>query len=179
MADQVNVTSLDAIEAFRASLILFISKARRSLDEVGDDLRRTRLWLQHDQRLFWGREIARRTKALSQAEQDLMSARFSELHDVIQVRQNAVLKAKRALAEAEAGAESVKTWNRNYDSRADPLSKKLEGLRTVLDQDMPKAIAYLVAVNRTLGEYAELPSAAPSEPQTAVSSASAEPDAPQ
>ena len=159
MADQVKVTSIDALDAFRASLILFVTKARRSLDDVGDELRRTRMWLEHDQRLHWEGEVARRTKALNQAQQDLMSARLSKLHDKIQVQQSAVLKARQAVAEAEARRGNVKTWNRNYEGSAGPLAKKLEGLRNVLDHDMPKAIAYLVNARRTLEEYTELPSA--------------------
>jgi hypothetical protein len=160
MADQVHVTSIEALDLFRARLILFIAKARRSLDEVGDDVRRTRGWLEHDRRVHWGREVARRTKALAQAQADLMSARLSDLQDAIQVQQAAVLKARRAVSEAEAKVETVKAWNRNFESRADPLSKRLEGLRTVLDQDMPKALSYLIGARNALEEYAEMPAAA-------------------
>ena len=173
MADQVKVTSIDALDAFRASLIVFATKARRSLDDVRDELRRTRLWLEHDQRTYWGREIGRRTKALNQAQADLMSARLSNLHDKIQVQQSLVLKAKRALAEADAKLANVKDWNRAYESCADPLAKRLEGLRHVLDHEMPKAIAYLVGVQRSLDAYTESssvsvetpPAAPPPEPE--------------
>ena len=179
MADQVNVTSIDALEAFRSTLILFVAKARRSLDEVGDDVRRTRGWLEHDRRTHWGREVARRKKMLSQAQQDLMSAKFSELHDIIQVREAAVAKAMRELSEAEGKVERVKGWIRSYDSRSSPLVKRLESLSSVLDHDMPKAISYLVAARTTLEEYAELPSAPSSPSNPAAADPPAEPDAPQ
>jgi len=67
----------------------------------------------------------------------------------------------------------VKTWNRNYEGSSAPIAKKLEGLRNVLDHDMPKAIAYLVNARRTLEDYTELPSA------PAVADSPPEPDGPQ
>lgn len=76
MGNQARVTTTDAFESFRASLILFLGKARRSVDDAGDEVRRTRLWLQHDQILHWDGEIRRRTKTLDQAQQELRSAQF-------------------------------------------------------------------------------------------------------
>ena len=54
MADQqAKVTSLDALEAFRSSAIVFASKARRAVDQASDEVRRTRYWLEGDRRTFW------------------------------------------------------------------------------------------------------------------------------
>ena len=43
MSDQAKVTSLDALDELRASLIIFMSKARRSLDDAGTFERRLSL----------------------------------------------------------------------------------------------------------------------------------------
>ena len=75
MADQANVTSFDALETFRTNLILFLNKTRVRVDEVGDEIRRTRGWLQNDQRVHWEGEIRRRRRTLSQAEQELLLPR--------------------------------------------------------------------------------------------------------
>ena len=64
---QANITSLEALDSFRSSLIVFLTKARRSLDEAGEEVRRTRQWVQHDQRTHWEGEFRRRTKQLEQA----------------------------------------------------------------------------------------------------------------
>lgn len=153
MATQAKVTSLDALESFRASLILFLTAARRSTDEVRDQVRRTRLWLQNDQRLHWEHEVRRWTKLLEQAKAELMGAKLSTLRDTSSAQQAAVLKAKRALTEAEEKLKAVKRWNRDFESAADPLVKRMEGLRDFLDQEMPKAITHLVQVLRTLESY--------------------------
>ena len=50
MAEQAKVTSLHALESFRADLIVFISEAHRAVDEVGDEVRRTRYWIQKQRR---------------------------------------------------------------------------------------------------------------------------------
>lgn len=155
MIHQAKVTSLDALDAFRASLIIFLSKARRSLDDAGDELRRTRLWLQHDQRMRWENEVRKGRRVLEAAEQELFSAKLSGLRDDVSFQQNAVRKAKRALEHAEEKLRNVKGWSRNYEGVADPLAKRLEGLRQLLDFDLPKGITFLVEVQRTLEAYAE------------------------
>jgi hypothetical protein len=73
-----------------------------------------------------------------------------------------VRKAKEALQEAEGKLRNVKNWIRNFDHRAEPLTRKLEGLRYFLDHDMPKALAFLVQAQKSLEAYAEVrPDAAP------------------
>jgi hypothetical protein len=156
MGIQAKVSSVDSIEAFRASLIIFLHKARRSLDDVSDDVRRTRAWLQTDRRTYWEGEVRKRAKILDQAEQELMSARLTGNRETaIMVRQAAVNKATRSLAEAAEKLRCVKLWNQNYDGCADPVLKRLEGLRQFLDSDLPKAVTYLVNVQRSLDAYAE------------------------
>lgn len=166
MPEQVRVTSFDALESFRASLIVFITKANRSVDEVRDEVRRTRLWLQHDQRLQWEGEVHRWEKKLDQAEQELMSARMSGLRETVTMQQAAVNRAKRALAESGDKLRRVKLWNRDFDGLAEPLTKRLDGLREYLDHDMPKSVTYLVQAIRTLEAYAgpDAPENKPSKP---------------
>lgn len=155
MSQQAKVTSVDALDRFRASLIIFLSKARRSLDDAGDELRRTRLWLQHEQRVRWENAARQGRRDLEAAEQELFSAKLSSLRDNISAQQMAVRKARAALAHAEEKLRNVKAWTRNYEGVADPLSRRLEGLRQYLDFELPKGVSYLVQAQRTLDAYAE------------------------
>lgn len=156
MADQAKVTSLDALELFRSSLIIFINRAQSSVDEVLDEVRRTRLWLLNDQRFFWEREIRKRQKLLDAAKAELMSARLSGLREVTGPQENAVRKAKEAVAEAEEKLRNVKRWTRDFEHSLEPLTRKIESLRFFLDHDMPKGLAYLVQTQRTLEDYADV-----------------------
>lgn len=155
MAEQAKVTSLDALESFRANLIIFITTSHRCVDEAGDEVRRTRQWLQGEQRMHWEGEARKRKRVLDQAEADLYSARLSGLKDRTIVQETAVRKAKAAMGEAEDKLRMVKKWNRDFDNHADSLVKRLEGMRYFLDHDMPKALTYLVQAQKTLEAYAD------------------------
>ncbi|MEW6161170.1 MAG: hypothetical protein AB1813_27385 [Verrucomicrobiota bacterium] len=157
MPDRARVTSVEALDAFRAHLIVYVSKARPALEEVNADVLRTRLWLQNEQRMFWEGQVRRRTKKLEEAQQALFSARVSNLHEAIIVEQMAVQKARRALEEAEGKLQLLKKWHREFDSRVEPLLKQLEKLHTILSNDMPKAAAYLAQAAKTLSDYAGSP----------------------
>jgi hypothetical protein len=161
MAEQARVTSIDALEEFRASLIVFLTNAHQHLDSVGDDVRRMRGWVQSDQRLHWQGELRRRSRALELAEQELFSAKLSGLRDNLNAPQTAVRRAKAAVEEAEEKLRNVKLWTRNFDHCADPLIKRLESFRQVLDHDMPKAISYLLQAQKTLEEYSDRTLSAP------------------
>lgn len=155
MTDQARVSSIDALESFRASLILFLGKARQSLDEVSDELRRTRLWLQHDQRMKWEGELKRRQKILDRVEQELLASRISSLRDATAGQQAAVHKACKAVSEAEGKLRNIKGWSRNFEKTVESPARRIDSLRIHLEQEIPKAIMHMVQLIRTLDAYAE------------------------
>ena len=154
MADRANVTSVEAIELFRANLIAYIGKTRPVLEDGCDEVFRTRQWLQQDRRVFWENQLKRRRKILEEAEQALFGARVSNLREPTGAEMAAVTRAKRAVNEAEEKLRLVKRWTMEFDNRVQPLVKELEGLRTLLANDMPKAAAHLAQVVKMLDAYA-------------------------
>ena len=177
MPDRAHVTSVDALESFRASLIVYLSKARPTLEEVSADVQRTRGWLEGEQRTYWESEFRRRSRALDEAQAALFSSRISKLREISGAEQMAVQRAKRALDEADAKLRVVKQWNRVFDNRVDPLVKQMEKLHTVLANDMVKAVADLAQTIDALHNYAGIiPSpttgAAPAEGSTPKNSQS-------
>jgi hypothetical protein len=182
MPQRARVTSLDAIEAFRSNLVVYVSKARPTLEEASADVLRMRSWLENDQRIFWESQVRCRTKALEQAQQALFSARLSQLSKATAVEQLAFHRARRALDEAIDKLRIVKRWTREFDARVQPLAKQMEKLHTVLSHDMVQAAASLANTIKTLAAYADttpppsIESVAPSAAQNppAASSATAE-----
>lgn len=164
MADQARISNLDAIEAFRAALVVFISKTRQTLDTVQDAVKKTRGWVQTEQPNYWQQQIRMRQKKLDQAQQELMSARNSDFVENPTFQQMAVRKARAHLEEAQAKAERTKAWGRDFDRSVDPLARKTDSLRDFLDNDLTKAVAYLVEIQKILQAYNETPSAPPSAP---------------
>ncbi|HUB68270.1 MAG TPA: hypothetical protein VL981_12360 [Candidatus Methylacidiphilales bacterium] len=155
MAIQARVTSTDALEMFRAKLVIFMGKARVTLDDVTDEVRRTRVWLQHDQPMRWEGEIRRRTKILDQAMHELRNAQFAGQEAAIQTRQAAVNRAKQGLAEAEDKLRRIKKWNQNYDNISDPIVRRLDGFRGFVTDELPKGAAHLRNIQKALEAYAE------------------------
>src|SRR5437899_2491516 len=155
MPQKAHVTSVEALEAFRSNLVVYVSKARPTLEEVSADVLRTRLWLQNEQRTHWEAHVRRRTKELEQAQAALFSARLSNLREESAAEQMTFHRAKRSLEEAEGKLRTLKQWNREFDNRVEPLIKQTEKLHTVLANDMTKAIAYLTEAIKTLAAYSE------------------------
>src|SRR2546426_12539025 len=155
MPQRAHVTSVEALETFRSSLIVYVSKARPTLEEVSADVLRTRLWLQNEQRTHWEGQVRRRAKELEQAQAALFSARLSNLREETAAEQMAFHRAKRSLDEAETRLRTLKQWNREFDNRVEPLVKQTEKLHTVLANDMVQAMAYLTEAIKTLAAYSE------------------------
>ena len=164
MAEQAKITSLEALEYFRQRLIVFQSKAQQVLDEVRDEIKRTRNWLQLEQPRYWETEFRKRRIKLEHAESELMTARFSEFVDSPVTRQMAVRKAKEALAEAEMKLRKLKMWNSEFEGQVTPYLMKLERIRTWLTEDLIKANSFLHRAQTTLEDYADATTPMTAEP---------------
>ena len=167
MDGQARVGSIDAIQDFRAALIRYSERARRALDDVTGEVKRTRGWLESEQRQKWEGEYRRRARHLEQAQQELFSARLSSMKQDKSAQQMAVKKAERMLAEAEQKLAVIKRWRQAYDARVEALAKQLETLQDMLTRQMPKGVVSLSNSIRHLQDYAEVnaprPAAAASE----------------
>ena len=153
MAEQAHVTSIDAIEVFRAELIAYLSKTRPVVEDACDEVMCTREWLEGDRRVHWENLARRRERALEDAQQALFSAKLSNLREVRTAEQMAVLKARRAVDEAHGKLRKIRKWIRDYDNKLQPLVKELEHLRSLLGSDLPKAAAQLAQVIKALEAY--------------------------
>jgi hypothetical protein len=172
MPESAKVSSLEALEAFRAKLIVYREKASRVLDEVSDEVTRARLWLETDRPAHWQNQIKQRTRALEQAQQELFSAQLSGLRDASFAQQAAVQKNRRAIRDAEDRVKLVKQWQRQFDQRVESPARQVEKLRHTLSNDLGQAVAWLNEATKTLTAYADL---SPSGSTMAKSSAAAEP----
>lgn len=149
-----NVTSIDALEAFRAYLLVYVSKARPTLEEVTADVVRLRQWMENQQRTYWENEVRKRTRRLEEAQAALLSARLSNLRKESAAEINAVHRARRSLDEAIGKIRIIKQWTRDFESRVEPLVKQMEKLHTFLANDLIQAAAYLSEAVKTLDAYA-------------------------
>lgn len=176
MSQSAKVTSIDTLESFRANLVVYMAKAGRVLDDVTDDIARTKVWLQTDRVMYWKKEVRQRQKVLDQANAELMTERLADNREAIQARRIAVRKAKDKVQEAEERLARVKYWIRHYESAVEAKTKVVHQMRHFLDYDLKKALAYLEGTSKSLIEYAEIRPAA-GGPLTPTGNAATEPPA--
>lgn len=155
MSDQVNISSIDAIEAFRADLIQYIAKARVALEDMEGDVRRTQTWLDTDRVQHWGRQIKHWTKMLHQAEQELYSANLTNPQASNAIHKMNVSKARRKLEAAEEKMRMVKYWRQKFETRATPLLRQLDPMFHLVGQQLPKGVHSLGEAIKSLQAYAE------------------------
>jgi hypothetical protein len=172
MPESAKVTSLEAIESFRARLIIYRDKAARVLDEVSDEVTRARIWLETDRPVFWQNQIRRLTRELEQAQQELFSAQLSGLRDASYAQQANVQKTRRAIAGAEERLKLVKQWQRQFDQRVESPARQVEKLRHLLGHDLGLAVAWLNEMTKTLSAYADLSPTGTAPAKTPAGSAS-------
>jgi len=164
MSGSAQVRSIDALDAFRAQLVIYLEKARPVVDEIGGDLRRMQLWLETDRLQHWQRETLRRTRVLEAAQQALLSARIATFREATPLEQNAVQAARRSLEEAQDKLRVLKRWIREFGPQTESFARQIGALDSSLAQDLPRAIAYLTETLRLLEDYSDRhtrPSASP------------------
>ena len=82
------VTSLDALLRFKASMCQFDEQVRGALASAESDVRRTLWWLQNELPSQWQREIRKRQKELAMAKSELVRAELasSEQRELMRTR---------------------------------------------------------------------------------------------
>lgn len=166
MAGQAQITSVEALEAFRSDLIVYLSQMQPVLDEIGSDVVRMKFWLQNDQRQLWEGQLRQRRRKLEEAQAELFNARLSTFQDSTILPQMAVQKAQRAVEEAEQKMAALKKWERELEAQSTPLVKQVDQLKGFLTSDMNQAITYLTQVIKTLEAYKEVVPTGSSAPNT-------------
>jgi len=154
MSGQAKITSVEALESFRAKLIIFLTQARSVLEEVSSEMSRTRQWLQNDQRAHWENELRRRERRLEEARQELFNASLASIQTgTTALLQLTVQRAQRAVLEAETKLRCLKRWDNELNDRSAPLMKQIEQLQGFLGADMTRAVAFLDQALKALEAY--------------------------
>ena len=152
---EANVTNIEALERFRSSLVLFLERAGFVLDEVSEEVKRTRIWLQTEQSMKLGHEMKRRQRELEQLEQEMFTARLSDLAQKKTGMQMQINKKRREIRELEEKIRAVKGWLRNFDSVVETEARKAEKLRQQIDIDMARAVTFLTESVKQLRAYSD------------------------
>jgi hypothetical protein len=168
MTERAQVTSVAAIESFRAALLIFIAQARASVDEARSEVLRTRLWLENDQTRHWENQLRLRGLALERAQAEMFGVRMSKFGGDAQEKQANLRRAKLAAAEAEEKLKQIKKSGRELDHDSEPLLKQVERLQSFLSNDLGLAVVQLNEIIKALEAYAGVTAPAPRKPEAAT-----------
>jgi hypothetical protein len=156
MSGQAQITSVEALEAFRSDLIVFLAQMLPVLDEVGSEVVRLKHWLQNDQRELWEKQARKNRQRLEEAQAELFNIHLSSLRESSILQQMVTHRAKQAVHESEQKLVSLKQWDRELENQAEPLVKQVSQLQSFLANDLAKAVTYLTQIIQTLEAYAEV-----------------------
>lgn len=156
MPGQAQITSVEALEAFRSDLIVFLSQMQPVLDEVGGELVRMKFWLQNDQRQIWESQARQRRRRLEEAQAELFNAKLSRLQEASSLQQLVTQRAQKAVHESEQKLVALKKWDRELENQTEPLVKQVGQLQSFLANDMARAVAYLTQIIQTLEAYTDV-----------------------
>lgn len=156
MAGQAQITSLEALAAFRADLIVYLSQMQPVIDEIGSEMVRMKFWLENEQRQVLESQARQRQRRLEEAQAELFNARLSTLQETTILQTMAVQKNQRAVQETGRKLAALKKWDRELENLAGPLLKPMDQLRGFLATDMAKAVAYLNLAIEALEAYKKM-----------------------
>jgi hypothetical protein len=179
MADEAKVRSVESLEYFRSALIIFHSKARKAVHHAEDAVKRGRYWVEQEMGTHWSQELKKRSRRLSQAQAELLTAKLSKYQDSVMLQEKLARRAKEEVAEAEEKLRRIKRWSREYDRLYDPAGKGLAQLGDYLEHDLPRAVAWMEQALKALASYLERERPPASGPSAPADLPAAEPEPPQ
>jgi len=153
MADRANVTSVEVLERFRTQLMLFLERATISLSEVNEEVKRTRNWLQTEQKLNLQQERYKVSKKMELVESEFYSARLTNATERKAGLQMQLRRLKQEVRDIETRLRAVQAWSRNFDSTVEVEARKVDRLQNMIDSDMKKAVQFLNEAATALHAY--------------------------
>ena len=162
MSGQAEVRSLDTLAFVKAALATFAYECGQALSEVELEGRRGVDWITVDQAGYWKAEVRRRSEKVNEAMKDLEKCRtFKKTGDeppaCTEEKKN-LEKARRKLQVAEEKAEAVRHWTPIVQQQFREAGVRLVHFREVLDVDVPKAMALVERMLKSLEAYREMSS---------------------
>lgn len=158
MRDFARVDSIDALKDFRVSLCKFADTVKVGLDEADHEIDRTALWLKQDQSSYWKSQVRKYQELVTRAKIELnrkqqqktpLGGRYSCVDE-----KKALAVAQRHYDEAVQKVANVRRWIRQFDQETFDYRGAIQGLISMLDGDLPNALALLDNMITALEAYA-------------------------
>ena len=161
MSDSANVSSLEAVCQFAASVMQFQQEARLCMTAWDSQLRQVQFWLERDRPGFWKREIENCTREVADARIRLHQCRMRRVGDFRPTcfeEQKDLEQAKRNLDFSQKQIPRVKHWNIAAQHEANEFHGRSGQLVQILEREIPRLLAILRFSIDRLQAYADVAS---------------------
>lgn len=159
MGQQARVTSVEAIQLFRGSLIQFGDETRDAVEMLILEVRRAIDWLEHDRSHYWPEQARKASDAVVTARNDLERCELAvraEDRKSCMVEKKALQRAKERLKLCERKVELVKHWKRTLHHEVREFQGQMFKMTDFLDTDLPRALTALQRITAALDRYTQL-----------------------
>ncbi len=169
---EARVTNVAALDDFRVALANFAVMVRQALIDLEMESQRALDWISQDRATHWKTEARRSSDLLARAKDELVNARtFKRVDNYVPScieEKKQVDLAKRRLEHSEQKMEAVRRWSMAAPRAVDEFRGPVQQLMSMLDGDIPRAMAVLQRMSAALELYAavEAPTAIPWEELT-------------
>jgi hypothetical protein len=164
-----NVTSVDAVKAFKGTLQRFAEDVQNALVQLDIESRRALEWIEHDRARYWPAEERKAATAVSEAKLSLERAELNTEGETRYCYEERKLldKARRRQRLAEEKVQAVRQWKLEIQKELEAFQVQLAKLQHYLEGDYTKGVAALERIGAALDRYvqrqsAPSPSGAPS-----------------
>ena len=158
MNQSANVTSIDAVRAFRAALVKFEENARDAVTCLELEIRRAIDWIEVDRRRYWPAQVRQASEELVQARNTLERCQLKygseEAPSCYEQKKNYEL-AKRRLRYCEDQVRKVKHWTRMIRHELTQFDGQMAQMTICVDTELPRAIAAISQMLNALQRYGQ------------------------
>ncbi len=157
MNQSANVTSIDAVRAFRAALVNFEENARDAVTCLELEIRRAVNWIEVDRRRYWPTQVKQASEELAQARNALERCQLKygseEAPSCYEQKKN-YERAKRRLRYCEEQVRKVKHWTQVLRHELTQFDGQMAQMTICVDSELPRAITAISNMLNALERYA-------------------------
>jgi hypothetical protein len=151
-----NITSTDAVRAFKLAMERYEAEVRDIAVQLHLEVRRAIDWIEHDRTLYWPNQMRKASDALAAARAELerqeLAIRQSDKRSATDAK-IAFEAARRRLRLTEEKVRAVRKWRVAAKREADDFLGEVARLTNYLDGEFPRAVAALERMAGALDKY--------------------------
>ena len=157
-AQSANVTSIDALQSVKATLVQFCADVESALVAMELEARRPVEWIEGDRARYWPQQARRASDLVQEARQALDRCEIrvsSQDRPSCYDEKKALEKAKRRLQLAEDKVRVLRRWGSEMQKATEDFSTQVARLRSFLETDITKAISAAERMSAALDRYVQ------------------------